>query len=138
MASDVCDETLNVTNDGLALYPLGETSVEWTATDDSGNATSDIQIVTIVDTTPPSLAAPDDVTVECKSPDGTPVDLGNPTVSDICDASVDVENDAPDLFPVGDTGVLWTATDDSGNQSTDGQLVTVQDTTPPEIFCNSP
>ena len=138
VASDVCDETLNVTNDGLALYPLGETSVEWTATDDSGNATSDIQIVTIVDTTPPSLAAPDDVTVECTSPDGTPVDLGDPTVSDTCDASVDVENDAPDLFPVGDTGVLWTATDDSGNQSTDGQLVTVQDTIPPEIFCNSP
>ena len=138
VTSDVCDDTLNVTSDAPALYPLGDTSVEWTATDDSGNATSDIQIVTIVDTTPPSLTAPDDVLAECTSPDGTPVDLGLPTVSDICDASVDVINDAPDLFPIGLTGVLWAATDDSGNQSMDGQSVTVQDTTPPEIFCNSP
>jgi hypothetical protein len=138
VTSDVCDDTLNVTSDAPALYPLGDTSVEWTATDDSGNATSDIQNVTIVDTTPPSLTAPDDVLAECTSPDGTPVDLGLPTVSDICDASVDVSNDAPALFPIGSTGVLWAATDDSGNQSTDGQSVTVQDTTPPEIFCNSP
>jgi len=138
VTSDVCDDTLNVTNDALALYPLGETSVEWTATDDSGNSTSDTQNVEIVDTTPPSLSAPADIVAECTSPDGTPVDLGLPTVSDICDASVDVINDAPALFPIGSTGVLWTATDDSGNQSTDGQSVTVQDTTPPEIFCNSP
>ena len=50
----------------------------------------------------------------------------------------DVSNDAPALFPVGTTPVLWTAVDDSGNQSFDGQQVTVQDTIPPEIFCNAP
>ena len=136
--NDICDASLNVTNDAPALFPLGSTPVEWTVTDDSGNSTSDTQNVEIVDTTPPSLLAPADIVAECTSPDGTPVDLGLPTVSDICDASVDVINDAPALFPIGSTGVLWTATDDSGNQSMDGQSVTVQDTTPPEIFCNSP
>ena len=59
-------------------------------------------------------------------------------MSDICDASVDVSNDAPGLFPVGTTPVLWTATDDSDNESNDGQDVTVEDTIPPEIFCNAP
>jgi hypothetical protein len=34
--------------------------------------------------------------------------------------------------------VTWTATDASGNESTDVQTVTVADTTPPEIFCNAP
>jgi len=136
--SDICDASLNVTNDAPALFPLGSTPVEWTVTDDSGNSTSDTQNVQIVDTTPPSLLAPADIVAECTAPDGTPVDLGLPTVSDICDAFVDVINDAPALFLIGSTGVLWTATDDSGNQSTDGQSVTVQDTTPPEIFCNSP
>ena len=109
-----------------------------TATDDSGNSDSDTQTVTIVDTTPPDLTAPPDIVAECTSPDGTPVDLGDPIVSDICDATVDVWNDAPPLFPVGTTPVEWTAMYDSGNQSNDGQDVTVQDTIPPTIFCNAP
>jgi subtilisin family serine protease len=138
VTSDVCDDTLAVSNDAPALFPLGDTDVLWTATDDSGNSASDTQTVTIVDTIPPDLTAPPDVTAECTSPDGTPVDLGDPVVSDICDALVDVGNDAPPLFPVGTTPVLWTATDDSGNQSFDGQDVTVEDTIPPTIFCNAP
>jgi hypothetical protein len=138
ITGDLCDDSPDVSNDAPALFPLGDTTVTWTVTDDSGNSTSDTQNVGIVDTTPPDLIAPDDITAECTSPDGTPVDLGAPTVSDICDASVDVSNDAPALFPVGTTPVLWTAVDDSGNQSFDGQQVTVQDTIPPEIFCNAP
>ncbi len=53
---------------------------------------------------------------------------------------MDVINDAPapPLFPLGTSPVLWTATDDSGNQSNDGQDVTVEDTTPPVISCNAP
>jgi hypothetical protein len=89
--------------------------------------------VTVVDTTPPSIQAPDPVTAECTSPDGTPVDLGTAVASDVCDAEVDLANDAPDLFPLGETGVTWTATDDSGNQASDGQGVTVVDTTPPDL-----
>jgi subtilisin family serine protease len=138
VTDDVCDETLTVANDAPPLFPLGETTVVWTATDDSGNSASDSQTVTIEDTTPPDLTAPPDIVAECTSPDGTPVDLGDPIVSDICDASVDVANDAPPLFPIGTTPVLWTATDDSGNQSFDGQDVSVQDTTPPTIYCNAP
>jgi subtilisin family serine protease len=138
VADDICDATPTVTNDAPPLFPLGDTTVVWTATDDSGNSASDSQTVTIVDTTPPDLTAPPDIVAECTSPDGTLVDLGEPVVSDICDASVNVENDAPPLFPIGTTPVLWTATDDSGNQSSDGQDVTVQDTTPPTISCNAP
>lgn len=135
---DACDLSLTITNDAPPLFPLGETTVEWTALDFSGNSASDNQTVTIVDTTPPDLTAPSDIIAECTSPDGTPVDLGDPLVSDICDASVDFFNDAPPLFPVATTPVLWTATDDSGNQSLDGQDVTVQDTIPPVIYCNAP
>jgi len=138
VTDDVCDDSLTVTNDAPALFPLGDTPVEWTATDDSGNSASATQTVMIIDNTPPDLTAPADIVAECTSPDGTPVNLGVPVVSDICDASVYVVNDAPPLFPVGTTPVLWTATDDSGNQSLDGQVVTVQDTIPPTIHCNAP
>jgi subtilisin family serine protease len=118
--------------------PTGLKSVDLTVTDAFGESDACSADVTVQDTLPPDLTAPADVVAECASPEGTPVDLGDPTVSDICDAAVDIVNDAPPLFPVGTTPVLWTATDDSGNQSFDGQDVTVQDTIPPEIFCNAP
>ena len=93
--------------------------------------------VEVLDTTPPSIVAPDDVVEECAAPEGTPVALGAPTVSDACDPDPAVSNDAPALFPLGDTNVTWTATDDDGNSASVPQMVTVIDTTPPEIFCNA-
>jgi len=90
-------------------------------------------MVSITDTTEPEIVAPEDVTAECAGPDGTPVDLGSPVVSDICDASPGVTNDAPALFPLGVTVVTWTAEDASSNSADDTQTVTIEDTTPPEI-----
>ena len=98
--------------------------------DGSGAVACNAQI-TVEDTTAPSLTAPPDATAECAAPGGTAVDLGIPVASDVCDASVTVSNDAPALFPLGDTIVTWTAMDDSGNATQDTQTVTVEDTTPP-------
>lgn len=134
LVEDICDPDVALTNDGLELYPLETTLVTWTATDASGNASTDTQSVTVVDTTPPDVVAPDDITVECASPDGNVVDLGLPSVSDICDPDVVVTHDAPDLFPLGTTVVTWTATDASGNVASDTQVVVVVDTTPPDIL----
>jgi hypothetical protein len=53
---DNCDVDPAVTNDAPGLFPLGLTTVTWTATDDSGNFSEDTQDVTIVDTTPPELS----------------------------------------------------------------------------------
>ena len=92
----------------------------------------------VVDTKDPTLTAPADTVAECTAPTGTPVDIGIPTVSDLCDTNVDVSDDAPALFPLGSTDVTWTATDDSGNQTVDIQTITIEDTTPPTVMCNSP
>ena len=92
----------------------------------------------MVDTKDPTLTAPADTVAECTAPTGTPVDIGIPTVSDLCDTNVDVSDDAPALFPLGSTDVTWTATDDSGNQTVDIQSITIEDTTPPAVMCNSP
>lgn len=91
----------------------------------------------IVDTTDPTLTAPDDIVVECTSPDGQVVPLGSPLVDDLCDSNVSVSNDAPALFPLGETTVKWTAIDDSSNSAMDNQLVTVEDTTRPIVECNN-
>lgn len=130
---DVCDASPTVENNGPGLFRLGETEVKWTVIDASDNSAADLQLVTIEDTTPPEITAPDDVTVECASPDGTPVDIGMATASDICDPNLETTNDAPDAYPLGETVVTWTATDSSGNFSTAEQIVTIEDTTPPEF-----
>jgi len=101
--------------------------------DDFGQAAQDTVEVTVVDTTAPSLTEPEDVEVECLGPAGTSVHLGRAYAEDRCDADVDIANDAPALFPVGDTVVTWTATDDTGNQTMRTQTVRVIDTTPPEL-----
>ena len=64
------------------------------------------------------------------------IDLGELDVSD----SVSVESitsDKPITFPLGSTTVMWTVTDTSGNTSQVSQVVTLVDTTPPEIFAPS-
>jgi len=129
--SDQCDASPSVTDDAPVSFPLGTTEVTWTATDASGNSASDSQQVTVVDTTAPMITAPADVTAECTSPAGTPVDLGTPTVSDVCDVNPTVSNNAPALFPLGPTLVTWMATDASSNANSDGQTITIEDTTPP-------
>ncbi len=121
-ATDQCDSSLSITNDAPALFPLGPTTVTWTATDDSGNDDTDTQLVTVVDTTPPAFTAvPGDITTTtCGS-----FSIGTATATDGCDTSVTVTNDRPAQFPPGTTIVTWTATDASGNVATATQSVTV-------------
>jgi hypothetical protein len=115
-------------------YGLGDTLVDLTVTDADGLTDMCTATVTVVDQEPPTITAPGDVTQECAAPEGTSVDLGLPSgVGDNCDADPTVDDDAPALFPLGETTVTWTATDDSGNFSTDTQTVTIVDTTPPEL-----
>ena len=132
-AIDVCDGDVTITNDAPAVFPLGATTVTWTAIDDSGNDTTAAQTVTIVDTIAPVLTVPADIMAEQADANGTAVDLGQPTVADICDTEVAVTNNAPAVFPLGETFVAWTATDDSGNASIRVQIVTIVDTTPPAL-----
>lgn len=89
--------------------------------------------MTGIDTSPPILTVPEDVDAECTDPGGQPVDIGMATAFDHFDAAPAITNDAPAVFPPGTTIVTWTATDATGNSSTDTQGVTVSDTTDPEL-----
>jgi len=130
-AHDVMGIT-SVTEYPPRFFVLGETTVTWTATDTSGNSASATQTVTIVDTTSPIITAPDSITVEATSADSNIVALGNPISSDLVDIS-SISNNAPDVFPVGETTVTWTAVDASGNSASATQTVTIVDTTSPEL-----
>ncbi|NWK05424.1 HYR domain-containing protein [Marine Group I thaumarchaeote] len=123
---------VSVTEHPPGFFVLGETTVTWTVTDTSGNSASATQIVTIVDTTSPIITAPDSITAEATSADSNTVALGNPVSSDLVDIP-SISNNAPDVFPLGETTVTWTAVDESGNSASATQTVTIVDTTSPEL-----
>ena len=126
----------SITSNAPATFPVGTTVVIWTATDAAGNSATATQSVTVVDTTPPVVTAPADVSVEATGPQ-TAVVIGTATATDAVGV-ISITSNAPATFPVGTTVVTWTATDAAGNFATATQGVTVADTTPPEnMACNA-
>ncbi|MDT0553603.1 HYR domain-containing protein [Urechidicola vernalis] len=132
--SDNCG-VASVTNNAPSTFPLGTVQVTWTVTDTAGLIATCIQNVTVVDATPPTITCPSNVTVSadlglCTA---SGVSLATPTYSDNC--SVGISNDAPATFPLGDTTVIWTATDGAGLTTTCVQTVTVEDNEAPVAVC---
>jgi len=135
--SDNCSSgpALTITNDAPASFPLGETTVTWTATDAAGNSSSATQLVTVVDDDPPAIAAPAALTVGTNAGCAYVGPIGSATASDDVSApgAISIVNDAPGAFPLGATTVTWTATDAAGNSASATQLVTVVDDDAPEV-----
>ena len=121
-----------ITNDTPSLFSLGETIVTWTATDTSGNSANATQIISLVDTTSPSVLSIDDITLEATSANENQVSL-IPLSAEDSISQVTITNDAPSLFSLGETIVTWTATDAAGNSASINQKITIIDTTAPEL-----
>jgi hypothetical protein len=115
-------------------FPHGPSYVLVEVTDGEFTASAGTTI-TVSDTTAPTLVVAADIVV--------PTDAGQafatnvlptpPEVFDACDGDPTLQNDAPLLFPVGETLVAWTAVDADGNQATATQRVTVEDREPPRL-----
>ena len=130
--SDNCS-SVTVSNNAPSIYPVGSTTVTWTATDASGNSTMAVQTVTVTDVIAPIVTAPANVTVSSTSGcTAQNVNLGSPEFTDNCSVA-SVTNNAPTTFPSGATSVTWTVTDASGNTATATQTVTVVDQVNPTI-----
>ena len=138
-ATDNCDTDVEVTYDGEErvdgfcedTYTLTRT---WTATDNCGNETTLSQTINVQDTTKPELTIPADATVECDAIPKT----GEATATDNCDADVSIqylgEKKSPGDCENNYTLIrIWRATDNCGNVTIKSQVLTVQDTTAPEL-----
>jgi hypothetical protein len=108
----------------------------WTATDDCENVASCVQLISVEDNVDPQITCPGDVTVQCAG-DVPAVDINDVTASDNCgEVTVRHVSDVPD----GNTCPLvitrtYEAEDECGNTSQCTQLITVNDTTDPQISC---
>jgi hypothetical protein len=100
-ATDVCDDSLVLTNDAPPLFGVGTTTVTWTATDESQNKGTATEVVKVLDRTPPTLTVTLSPTV-LWPPDHKLIPItATITVSDTCDPNptvtlVSITSNEPD------------------------------------------
>ena len=106
----------------------------WTATDACGNNTNGTQLITVRDTTPPSLIVPASLTQQAPGDTRTSV-TGTATATDGC-GSVTISYSEVVSNSCGLTKTvrrLWTAVDQCGNSTNAQQIITVVDTQRPRV-----
>jgi len=118
--------TVTISSNAPVNFPVGITTVTWTATDTNGNTSTATQLVTVslVDTLPPVITVPANVSVSTNTSQAT-VDIGIASANDNIDGVVAVTNNAPATFPVGVTSIIYTASDNTGNTATATQQIYV-------------
>ncbi|MGB8191160.1 MAG: T9SS type A sorting domain-containing protein [Chitinophagaceae bacterium] len=134
--SDNCSDANNliVANDAPAEFPIGITTVTWTATDADGNTSTATQIIIVADNQKPVLTAPA-AQFFCYNANGYAVPVA--AAEDNCGVAnvsytitgATVRNgsgtDANGNFNVGVSTITWTVTDIHNNQTTGATTVTV-------------
>ncbi len=136
-ATDVVDGSgLPVTCDWTSpsTFPIAATTVHCSAQDAAGNKVSTSFIVTVRDTTPPTVSVPASRSVEATGASGAVVTY-TATATDIVDGAI-VPACVPasgSTFALGTTSVSCTATDATKNTRTETFTVTVTDKTAPTV-----
>lgn len=112
----------------------------WTAIDSCGNSSNCTQIITIIDTARPRIFCPENLTLDCKS-NLLPVRTGTSSSIDNCTNKVTTTSYTDDV--INDTVCnheykiirTWKGWDSCGNSNTCLQIITIQDTTAPNLLC---
>ena len=132
-STDNCGiDTTYLSKETFGCGDVGTSSNIAYATDSSGNKGSSVFLVTVMDTLAPSFSLSVDTiqlytTTSCQG-----VGSWTYTVSDNCSGvAVNSNYNTGSTFGLGTTKVLTTATDQSGNSTSDSLFVLVTDTLPP-------
>ena len=146
LALDNCPGTVftndyNNSTDASDMYPLGLSTVTWTATDGGSNTASCSMTVLVEDEITPTVICPLDIdtTADSLTCDAN-VTIPIPIHDDNCGISA-LSNDqtatsnASATYPLGTTMVTYTVWDISGNSSSCSFSVNVTNLTPPSLDC---
>ncbi|MBK9420372.1 MAG: HYR domain-containing protein [Flavobacteriales bacterium] len=138
--SDNCSGSSIAQTAGLAsgaAFPLGTTTVTYTATDAASNTATCSFTVTVTDATAPVIAGcPANISLSAGASCNAVATWTAPTVSDNCSGSSIAQTAglaSGAAFPLGTTTVTYTATDAASNTATCSFTVTVTDATAPVI-----
>jgi large repetitive protein len=135
VATDNCTVTLTSSHVPGTIFPLGKTDVEYTATDLAGNISTCKFKISVRDITPPVISgcvsSPINLTstTEC----GAVATWVAPTATDNCSVTMTSNYTSGNVFPIGTTAVVYTATDGSGNITTCSFNVVVTDLIAPTV-----
>ena len=150
-----CGAPITVTamrSDGLLMsadFPIGVTTVVFTVTDKSNNATTCTQTVIVIDDITPTITCPPDQLAIATAPlcQVPALSIPNPTINDNCSTATltlswiktgsttdtGTGTVSGTNFNVGITTVTYTVADASGNSASCSFRVTVNDQVPPTI-----
>ena len=131
-ASDIVDGATSVTNNVISgsSFDVGETVITFTSTDAANNTAT--ETATVLVAVGPAVSVAGAITVV--SLDGAAVAATQSQIAAFVNAAaaadfsgnvLDVANDAPDTFPIGETLVTFTAVDSDDRQGQNSSTVTV-------------
>jgi gliding motility-associated-like protein len=122
-----------------SIFPVGETAIEYTATDGSGNTATCSFSVFLTENTDPEITCPADISVAADAGEcGAIVTYTPPEGTDNCPSpstALISGLGSGAFFPVGVTTEEYEVTDLSGNTATCSFTVTVTDDEAPVIDC---
>lgn len=131
-ATDNCPGVGAVSRSGVpsgSVFPVGTTTLTYSATDAHGNTGTAQQVVTVIDNTAPVISCPANITLDPSCPTGAIATFANATATDNCGVQSVVRTAGPasgSVFPIGTTTVTFTATDIHNNTSSCSFTVTVK------------
>lgn len=129
-----------ITNDAPERFPVGTTTITWTARQGTEVAV-DTQRITMQDTRPPRIDRTDCKTFEATGPltQLSQGDYNVPNVIDVSDIRSLTNNAPPAGFPLGVTNLTWTAVDAQGHSASKTFCgAYVVDTTSPSLTVPPP
>jgi hypothetical protein len=131
--------TVNSTSLTVPINVEGQTIITYFARDNASNTESPQTLVLKIDKTAPSISNLPSPVVEASGPSGATVTWTGPSVSDNLDSSpsLSCSRISGSDFPIGDTQVNCTASDQAGNSSTTSFTVTVNPPPVPPVSAGS-
>ncbi|HJW31540.1 MAG TPA: hypothetical protein VJ508_20060, partial [Saprospiraceae bacterium] len=142
LAADICNLPLTITHTDVnnpGTCPQAHNILRtWKATNSLGAFSTCLQTIHIIDSTPPLISCPVDVTIQCTA-NTNPVNTGMATSTDNCDpvpiqsyTDVTAAGSCPQAYTIFRT---WKSTDHCGNFSTCLQHIQLTDNINPVITC---